>query len=171
MKWQHKLRKQKLLSPTAFHVTGVKVRWATHAFGCKFQTNMDGLSARIVIANWFTKIIRNRPEFYLIQFGLSFFWQIWQSVAEFCPNFHRIVTPITNDGACECYGVWKNLFPTKRVQLRLNGLFWLRVWSPLGLQVTAHLNRYGLKYNYRRTTFKRGNIAYGRWWQRNHAFD
>ena len=38
--------------------------------------NMAGLSARIVIANWFTKIIRNQPEFGVIQFGLSFFQPI-----------------------------------------------------------------------------------------------
>jgi len=34
---------------------------------------MAALSARIVIANWFTKIIRNLLKFAVIQFGLSFF--------------------------------------------------------------------------------------------------
>ena len=38
--------------------------------------NMAGSSARIVIANWFTKIIRNQPKFGVIQFGLSYFQPI-----------------------------------------------------------------------------------------------
>ena len=54
-------------------MTGAKVRWATHAFGCKFPMNMAGLNARIVIANWFTKIIRKLLKFAVIQFGSSFF--------------------------------------------------------------------------------------------------
>jgi hypothetical protein len=44
-------QKQKLLSPTAFHVTAGKVRWVTRAFGCKSQMSMDGLNVRIVIAS------------------------------------------------------------------------------------------------------------------------
>ena len=36
---------------------------------------------------------------------------------------------------------------------------------------SAFKNRYGLKYDYRRTSLKRWDIAYGRWWQRDHAFD
>jgi hypothetical protein len=49
------------------------VHWDIHAFGCRFPMKMAGLSARIVIANWFTKIIRNLLKFAFIQFGSSFF--------------------------------------------------------------------------------------------------
>jgi hypothetical protein len=56
-------------------VTGAKVHWDIHAFGCRFPMKMAGLSARIVIANWFIKIIRRPTKSGMIQFDLNFLSQ------------------------------------------------------------------------------------------------
>ena len=60
--------------------------------------NMAGLSARIVIANWFTKIIRNQPEFGVIQFGLSFFQPIRRTLGG--PDILLPIFALTSNVLC-----------------------------------------------------------------------